>query len=95
VDKMKQEIGASERKPPARASASQPVRKPATRRAADASTAPELHSHRSVRLEVRPHEDNSLARLKRRRLLRPLRTSGRGRLPTPDNSLRNRMVVLG
>jgi hypothetical protein len=33
VDEMKQEIGASERKPPARASASQPVRKPVTRRA--------------------------------------------------------------
>jgi hypothetical protein len=33
VVEMKQEIGASERKPPARASASQPVRKPATRRA--------------------------------------------------------------
>ena len=33
VVEMKQEIGASERKPPARATASQPVRKPATRRA--------------------------------------------------------------
>jgi len=32
VNEMKQEIGASERKPPARASASQPVCKPATRR---------------------------------------------------------------
>jgi DNA-binding transcriptional MerR regulator len=33
VDEMKQEIGASERKPPARASASQPVRGRVTRRA--------------------------------------------------------------
>ena len=33
VGEMRQEIGARERKPPARASASQPVRKPATRRA--------------------------------------------------------------
>jgi len=33
VDEMKQGIATSERKPPARASASQPVRRPATRRA--------------------------------------------------------------